>query len=227
MGATPDHLKTEIEQTRGHLTGQVDALADKVSPARITKRRLHAVKGGASNVKDKMMGSAVQDAPEQLTRQAQGNPLPAAVIAFGAGGLAATLLPTTDAEHQLVGSLRARGIDPMSTVKDTAAGSGRRLKQSMTEPARGAMGAVKDTASSAASNGGQKASDIHVAHKDGNWVVEQKGTGVISTHGTQALAAQAGRRRARRDRTEFVLHGRDGRIRMKDSYGSDPSGRRG
>jgi Uncharacterized protein conserved in bacteria (DUF2188) len=45
---------------------------------------------------------------------------------------------------------------------------------------------------------------------------------VSSTHPTQAAAAAAGRTTARNDRTEFELHGRDGKIRERDSYGNDP-----
>ena len=46
MGTTPDQLKSEIDQTRDELSNNVNALADKVSPARITRRRLQAVKDG-------------------------------------------------------------------------------------------------------------------------------------------------------------------------------------
>jgi hypothetical protein len=38
-------------------------------------------------------------------------------------------------------------------------------------------------------------------------------------------AEDAGRKTAKRERTEFVLKGRNGRIRNRASYGSDPRGR--
>jgi hypothetical protein len=43
-----------------------------------------------------------------------------------------------------------------------------------------------------------------------------------SLHRTQAEAEQAGRQLARDNHTEFNLHGRNGQVRQKDSYGNDP-----
>jgi len=40
--------------------------------------------------------------------------------------------------------------------------------------------------------------------------------------GTQAEAIDAGRRIAENQRSELLVHGRDGRIRSKDSFGADP-----
>jgi hypothetical protein len=44
-----------------------------------------------------------------------------------------------------------------------------------------------------------------------------------SHHRTQAHAEAAAREIARNQRSDVVTHGRDGRIRSKDSYGSDPN----
>jgi hypothetical protein len=41
-------------------------------------------------------------------------------------------------------------------------------------------------------------------------------------HLTQAEAEEAGRAQAKRDKVEFELHGTDGRIRAKGSFGNDP-----
>ncbi len=61
-----------------------------------------------------------------------------------------------------------------------------------------------------------------VRHEDG-WAVRgantQRATGVF---GTQAEAIDAGRRIAVNQRSELLVHGRDGRIRSKDSFGADP-----
>lgn len=43
-----------------------------------------------------------------------------------------------------------------------------------------------------------------------------------SLHRTQAEAIQAGRQIAHAEHTELVIHGRDGRIREKDSHRQDP-----
>lgn len=66
--------------------------------------------------------------------------------------------------------------------------------------------------------------DIHVVPHEGNWATRREGADRVgSTHNTQAQAIEAARERAIRDRTEVVIHGRDGRIRDSDSYGNDPN----
>lgn len=64
-------------------------------------------------------------------------------------------------------------------------------------------------------------SDVHVSKDGARWKVTQGGSRV-SSHNTQATAIGAGKREARADRVDLVVHGRDGRIRSKDSYGNDP-----
>lgn len=67
-------------------------------------------------------------------------------------------------------------------------------------------------------------SDIHVTpRQEGGWSVQRSGASrASSVHDTQAAAAAEGRRLARQDKVEFNLHGRDGQVREKDSYGNDP-----
>lgn len=58
------------------------------------------------------------------------------------------------------------------------------------------------------------------------WEIARQGdASPMSRYRTQDEAAQAGRRTAKREQTEFVLKGRNGRIRDRSSYGSDPRGR--
>ena len=69
-----------------------------------------------------------------------------------------------------------------------------------------------------------KKHDVHVSPKGADqkgWKVSQSGS-VQSTHRTQQAAIDAGRREAKRDAVDLVTHGRDGKIRSKDSYGNDP-----
>lgn len=64
---------------------------------------------------------------------------------------------------------------------------------------------------------------IHVVPSDDGWRVEREGQKrAIATARTQKEAAARGREVARKDQVEFLLHGRDGKIREKDSYGHDP-----
>jgi hypothetical protein len=65
--------------------------------------------------------------------------------------------------------------------------------------------------------------DVHVVPGDHGWRVEVEGaSGARATHGTQGEAARTGRRIAQRNRSELVVHGRDGSIRERNSYGRDP-----
>jgi hypothetical protein len=65
--------------------------------------------------------------------------------------------------------------------------------------------------------------DVHVVRdKNNNWQVKQGGER-ISTHQTQGNAVERGKAEARLDGVDLVTHGRDGKIRSKDSYGSDPN----
>jgi len=64
---------------------------------------------------------------------------------------------------------------------------------------------------------------VHVTPHEDGWAVRREGASrASSVHRTQAEAEQVGRDRARGDHTEFLLHGRDGQIRERDSYGNDP-----
>jgi hypothetical protein len=68
-----------------------------------------------------------------------------------------------------------------------------------------------------------KKGDVHVIPSDKGWRVQIEGTGrARSTHQTQAEAAKAGRDIARRNKSELLVHGRDGKIRERSTFGNDP-----
>ena len=68
--------------------------------------------------------------------------------------------------------------------------------------------------------------EVRPAKNSTGWEVARQGDlSAISTHRTQREAATSGKKLARRDQSEFVLKGRDGRIRDRSSYGNDPRGR--
>ena len=94
------------------------------------------------------IGDAVQQAPARVRRQTQGSPLAAGVVAFGAGLLAAALLPTSKAEQQGGEKLRehAEALEP---VRRAAVEAVHEVRDELREPAAGAVEAVKDTAQEA------------------------------------------------------------------------------
>lgn len=69
-----------------------------------------------------------------------------------------------------------------------------------------------------------KRNDVHVSRSPDRttWKVSQGGQ-TLSNHRTQTNAIDAGKREAKQDRVDLVTHGRDGKIRSKDSYGKDPN----
>jgi hypothetical protein len=68
-----------------------------------------------------------------------------------------------------------------------------------------------------------KAKNIHVVPRNDGWIIRKEGASrATSVHETQRDAVEAGRAIARNQSSELVIHGRDGRIRDRDSYGSDP-----
>lgn len=64
--------------------------------------------------------------------------------------------------------------------------------------------------------------DQHVVPHDGRWAVRSENAKrVTSTHKTQREAIVHARTLARSHNSELLIHGRDGRIRAKDSHGPD------
>jgi hypothetical protein len=70
--------------------------------------------------------------------------------------------------------------------------------------------------------------DVHVVPSEKGWKVEVEGSSrARSTHATQAEAARAGREIARRNKSELLVHGRNGQIRDRHTYGRDPRASKG
>jgi hypothetical protein len=153
MGTTPEDLKTNIERTRGELTADVDALADRVSPASIARRRVDSVRGSAQGVRDRVMGSvssasdSAGSAPSAVSQKAQGNPLAAGLIAFGAGLLASSLLPATRAEQQVGTAVKDKAVEP---VKAFAQDQAQEAQQALRPVATDHVAQVKESATDAA-----------------------------------------------------------------------------
>ena len=68
-----------------------------------------------------------------------------------------------------------------------------------------------------------KGKNIHIVpHKDG-WAARSEGAKrVIKQFNTQAKATKFGEPIAEKRNSELLIHGRNGQIRDRDSYGNDP-----
>jgi ElaB/YqjD/DUF883 family membrane-anchored ribosome-binding protein len=129
----------------------------------VTDRVMGATHDGGSTVKDKASGAletvtdSVKDtagdvagharqAPAAVRRQAQGNPIAAGLIAFGAGLLAASLLPATELEKRAGRQVRDHADELIEPVREPLTEAAHDLG----DRARDAATAVGDTAKDAA-----------------------------------------------------------------------------
>lgn len=68
----------------------------------------------------------------------------------------------------------------------------------------------------------------HVVPAKGKWGVRGEGNSKLtSIFNTQAAAIAKAREISRNQQSELLIHGRNGRIRERDSYGNDPFPPRG
>ncbi len=65
--------------------------------------------------------------------------------------------------------------------------------------------------------------NVHVVPQGNKWAVKPEGGKPTSTHRTQGAAEDAGRRLAKQNEAELVIHRPNGQIRDKDSFGADPN----
>jgi len=65
--------------------------------------------------------------------------------------------------------------------------------------------------------------NLHVVPRIDGWAVRTEGSNrATSIHSSQREAIEAARKLAKEAATQLVIHGRDGRIRERDSYTLDP-----
>ena len=70
---------------------------------------------------------------------------------------------------------------------------------------------------------------VHTIYRDGQWINEIEGQGALrgGKFARKTEAVEAARKRAKRDKTEHVIHTREGKIGSRNSYGSDPRRKKG
>lgn len=181
MGQDTEGLTTtpaDIDATRTNLSRDIDELTDKVSPGRVVERRKQAARGRIGSIRDKVMGSSpmsvsggsgagvgsrVSDAAgsvsdsaggavDAIGSKAQGNPLAAGLVAFGAGMLISALVPASEKEAEVaqrtVDAAKEHGQPVLDEAKSVGQQMGQELKDSATESAQ----QVKDTAQDSVQN---------------------------------------------------------------------------
>ncbi|MCR2812124.1 DUF3618 domain-containing protein [Microbacterium sp. zg.Y1090] len=159
MSDSPDQIRADIERTRQDLGGDVDALADKVTPSKIVDRQKDRAREAVRSVRERIMGAAddagsavsgagssaagsIGDAKDRVVAKAEGNPLAVGLIAFGAGLLAASLIPASSQEKRMAADVK----DKAQPLVDEASHVARDVGEHLKEPAQQAASAVKDAA---------------------------------------------------------------------------------
>ncbi|MGQ0623775.1 MAG: DUF3618 domain-containing protein [Sporichthyaceae bacterium] len=166
-----DQIRHDIEETRRELSTNVDNLTEKVSPSAVVGRRVDKAKDAVSGVKDKVMGAmpsmpdsspgeGAEAAKDKVTSATSGNPLAAGLVAFGAGWLISSILPSSNAERQAAtqaksminehsDSLSGTLHDTLDAVKDSMQDQVLEAVDAVKSSATDAVGTVKDDATSA------------------------------------------------------------------------------
>lgn len=153
MGKEPDEIREAIEETRGQMSGTVEAIGEKFDiPARV-KHSINETKESVlhsfTGTREKVMHSAstqmddtAQELREQggrLQRMATENPLGLAVGSAALGFLAGMLVPSTHFESENIGPAA-------SQVTDTLVETGKEAIERGKSVAEDTMRAATDTA---------------------------------------------------------------------------------
>lgn len=186
----PDEIRRDIERTRANLSTDVNALADEAKPGNVVKRQVEGVKESAQNLKERVFGSdddpydlysgpsateraqdraqelgadarqAVQQAPRQLKQRTRGNPLAAGLIAFGAGALLGSLIPTSRKEQQLAADLKDKAQPLVDSAQAAAKDAAENLKPQAQEAVQNVKASATESAQIVTEDGKAQAQDV-------------------------------------------------------------------
>ncbi|MFG3226916.1 DUF3618 domain-containing protein [Kitasatospora sp. NPDC048194] len=153
MDATKRRLTSAKEQVMGSVSNTGTAVGESArdlagqvgdSTGALTGQVGETISDTAAQVAD-----AARHAPAQVRSQTRGNPIAAGIIAFGAGMLAGTLLPVSQAEQHAGAQLREHADDLLQPVKQAASEAVQEVREELREPAQQAVESVKATAQDA------------------------------------------------------------------------------
>ncbi|MDO5499591.1 MAG: DUF3618 domain-containing protein [Propionibacteriaceae bacterium] len=185
----PEEIRRDIERTRANLSQDVNALADEARPGNVVRRQVEGVRESAQGLKERVFGSpeddryasnydqgptardragqmgrdardTVQDAPRQLKQRTRGNPLAAGLIAFGAGALIGSLIPTSRREQQLATDLKDRAQPAVDAVQSAAKEAAEHLKPEAQQAVQQVRDSATESAQHVAEEGKFQAEDV-------------------------------------------------------------------
>lgn len=191
MSNNPDQIRAEIERTRGHLSQDVNALGEAVSPGNVARRQVGKVSSAAAGLKDRVMGTAedargsvsgassglqetARDVPSQVRRKTQGNPLAVGLIGVGAGWLLGSLLPASEREKELADTAKEQAQPLVSEAKSVVQESAQHLQQPATEAAHSVKESAQEAVENVKSAGAQAGQDMKVSGADARDTVQEQ-----------------------------------------------------
>jgi gas vesicle protein len=143
MGRARHAVHNLRERVMGSTSDTTSSVADAASSA---ADRASTAAGDAVQT----AGQAAREAPQAVRRGAQGNPIAAGLIAFGAGWLISTLVPASKAEEQLAQQATTWAQEHSEPLKEEVGHVAEELKENLREPAERAAESVRSTATDAA-----------------------------------------------------------------------------
>jgi hypothetical protein len=183
MSENPDQIRADIERTRNELSIDVDAVADKVTPAKVAQRQTDKVRGALSNVKDSVLGSAsdaranVGDAVSGTAggakAKAKGNPVGLGLVAFGAGLLIASLIPASDKEKELASTVKDKAQPLVEKATDAAKDVASELKEPAQQAAQSVASTATDSAETVKSEAQSTAQDVQGSAQDAKQAIQE------------------------------------------------------
>src|SRR5215207_3918553 len=145
MGQDPSDIRAELEETRGRVGAEVDALSYKTDvSARVgdyVDEKKQAVKDKVTGTKEAVTGTAGKVVPSgetvgRVKDAAERNPLGLAVASAALGFVAGMLLPSTRMENERMGEMSDRVVDAAKETASEAVDRGKQVAQEAAETAK-------------------------------------------------------------------------------------------
>ncbi|MEV2272732.1 DUF3618 domain-containing protein [Nonomuraea africana] len=153
---TPTQAVGRVQQRAGDVGDRA-----RQGTAQATETLTHGAQQAADTVRQgaQQATEAVKAAPQQAMRSTEGNPLAAGLIAFGAGLLAAALIPKTETEQRAAEQLREQAGEAFQPFSQAVQESAQHLGEEAKDAAQQAVQQVRETATDAATTTGEQARD--------------------------------------------------------------------
>ena len=151
----PRIVERRVQRTRTAITNMKDRMMGSTSDAYQMAGSSASgvgenVSARASAARDTVADTA-RSAPDMVRRRAEGNPLAAGLIAFGAGLLLSSLLPASEPEQRVASQVKDFATEQGRPVAEQLGEAGQQAGQQLKEQAQQRAEAVRQTAADAAS----------------------------------------------------------------------------